>query len=742
MANLHLHEKVNLLLNSAYSKRSNNIQQSIALAQNALQLSKELNDTSLIVKSLEQLSFFYMIISDFVNSKKHAKEAIIHYTAINNELGIANTKYTIASIHYKTDNYHKGLIYLIEALKIYKKHNKFKNISKVEKAIGTAYEFIGDYSNAFTYYKHAVRNAQKAKCISLEANALNNLSGLLVKNKKYNAAMKMITHSMKLKKQSGDARGYGFAIYGRGKVHLALGDYKNSEIDFLQAIDTFNQVIEVIGACMVYNKLGRLYYKINDLQKSKETVLKGLELSVAYNLSMTKVKGYHLLYKIYKRKNKIKKSFKYLELYLSEKEATMNTQTKHVMENYNMINKMNVLEKEALHQREKQKIIDKKNKGEQQALKLKQEFLSVMSHEIRTPLNAMTTIASILEDQVVGENKKLLKSLQFASNNLINIVNNVLDFTKLDAKKTVLEEDNTNLNNLCNYIVNLHSNVAKQKGLELVLINTIPKTRNYLLDETKLTQIISNLISNAIKFTEKGKVILTLKLKKEEEKQDTILISIKDTGEGISKENCKKIFTSFSQIKPVMTRKQGGTGLGLAIVKKLVKLHQSRIYVKSKEQEGSEFYFTLQLEKTTPTPAANKPIFEQLKDKKVLLAEDTIMNAILIKKVLLKWGVTTEHVANGKIAVEYAKVKKYDFILMDLHMPEINGIDATKLIKSNKDNINSNTPIFAITADVMTTQNKEYTGLFNAILWKPLDIEKLYKALTTNKTLQLESTLV
>ncbi|MBU2939490.1 response regulator [Lacinutrix sp. C3R15] len=740
MANLLLHEKVNLLLNSAYSKRSNNIQQSITLAQKALLFSKELKDDSLTGKSLEQLAFFYMIISDFVNSKKYVQEAISYYTAINDKLGIANAKYTIASIHYKTDNYHKGLIHLIEALKIYKNHDDYTNISKVKKAIGTAYEFIGDQSNAFSYYKHAVKYAQKAKCTSLEANALNNLSGLLIKRKKYNAAMKMITHSIKLKKQSGDTRGYGFAIYGRGKVYLALGDYKNSEVDFLQAIDTFNKAIEVIGSCMVYNKLGKLYYKINDLEKSKETVLKGLELSVAYNLSMTKVKGYYLLYKIFKRKNKIKESFKYLELYLTEKEASMNTQTKHVMENYNLINKMNVLEKEALHQREKQKIIDKKNKGEQQALKVKQEFLSVMSHEIRTPLNAMTTIASILEDQVEGENKKLLKSLQFASNNLINIVNNVLDFNKLDAKKTALEVANTNLNDLCNYIVNLHSNVAKQKGLELIFINKVPNTRNYLLDETKLTQIISNLLSNAIKFTEKGKIVLKLKLKKEEEKHDSILIKVKDTGEGISKENSKKIFTSFSQIKPVMTRKQGGTGLGLAIVKKLVKLHQSKIYVKSKEQEGSEFYFTLQLEKTTPTPIVKKPISEQLKGKTVLLAEDTLMNAVLIKKVLLKWGVTTKHVSNGKIAVEYAKTKKYDFILMDLHMPEMNGIDATKLIRLNT--INNNTPIFAITADVMTTQNKEYSELFNAILWKPINIEKLHKALTTNKTLALESTLV
>jgi len=733
--NLQTIQEVNSLLDDAYSGRSTHIPKSIQTAKKALQSSRTLKNDALIGRSLSLLGLFYMIISDYQKSNEYSEEAIIYFKLENDERGIADAKYNIGSINYKTVKYHEGLIYLIDALSIYKKYKDYRNESKVEKAIGTAYEYIGDQYNAFSSYKSAIKNARKVSCINLESNVFNNLSGLLLKKGKPSIAMRMIEHSIKLKKKSGDIRGYGFAVYGRGKIYLALGELRKAEIDLLDAITSHTKVIEIIGACMAFNKLGKLYYKLKDFKKAETKTLEGLELSIFYNISMTKIKGYYLLYLIYKHENKLKKSFHFLELYLSEKEVIMNTQTQQVMQNYNLINKMNVLENEALLQKEKQLIIEKKNKDDQKAVRLKQEFLSVMSHEIRTPLNAMTSIISILEDQVYGENKKLLESLQFASKNLINIVNDVLDFTKLDSKKTTLELENTNFYTLCANILNLHGKLANSKNLELILVNEVPQNRNYFLDQTKFTQIISNLISNAIKFTEKGEVVFNVKIKHEDEKFDTILISVKDSGEGISEKGISKIFNSFSQIKPIMTRKQGGTGLGLAIVKKLVKLHQSKIQVKSKEQEGSEFYFSIKLKKAKPKAKKIKPIFKELNNKLILLAEDTSINAILIEKILSKWGITVEHAMNGKIAVDFAKNKKYDIILMDLHMPEMNGIEATKLIRDHK-NLNNNTPIFAITADVISTKKKKYSNLFNDVLWKPIEIEKLYNALLKNKSLQ------
>lgn len=728
ISNLQSIETIKLLLEDAYYERTSNISNSIETANRALKMSKAIGNKTYIGKSLNQLALYHMIISDFEQSKTYSRDAIAYFTLINDEQGIADANYSIGSIHYKTNNYHTGLKYLLESLRVYRKYKDLHNQSKVEKAVGTIYEYMGDHDNAFKSYKSSIKVARRVSDLNLETNVCNNLSGLLLKKKKPQFAMQIIEHSIKNKKITNDIRGLGFAVYGRGKVFYYTEDYENAKSDFLTAIHIHKDTVEYLGTAMGLHKLGVLYFKLESLDEAIAVLEESLELSITHNMSMIKIKNYHILYLIHKQNKNTEKALYYLEIYLSEKESVINAQTLKVMEDYDLIHKMNKLENEAELQRVEQKSIDKKNKEEQRTVKLKQQFLSIMSHEIRTPLNAITTIVSILEKRVKGENKELLQSLQFASNNLINIVNDILDFTKLDSRKSKLEPDNSNFYSLCDKILNLHLNVAYNKGLDIVLENNISKAQNYLIDETKMTQILSNLIGNAIKFTDKGGVTFSAELLEEKETHDVIKLSVKDTGEGILEKDITEIFESFSQVKPVMTRKQGGTGLGLAIVKRLVKLHGSEIKVKSKEHEGSEFYFIVELKKIKSVVVAKNNNYYKLKDKHVLLAEDTPINSMLIKKLLSNWGIITDHVVNGKEAFEFAKQKHYDFILMDIHMPEMNGLDATRLIKTEK-NLNRETPIYAVTADVMTNESEEGLNLFDGILLKPIEIEKLYSTL-------------
>lgn len=725
-------DQVISLLEEAYSGRINNLPKSIEQAEKALKMSREINNIALIGKSLNQLSLYYMIISDFDQSNSKSEEAIKCFEELDDEKGIADAKYNMGSVYYKTNNYHLGLAYLIDALQIYKKCEDLHNQSKVEKAVGTIYEYIGDPHNAFKSYKNAIKIARIIGDFNLESNVYNNLSGLLLKKQKTKIAMSMIEYSIVLKKRTNDIRGFAFAIYGRGKIHYKTGKLDLAEADFLEAAKTHNQMGENMGAAMALNKLGILYLKLDQLEKAENYGKQGLELTIKHNMSMIKIKSYHLLYLVFKERNNITNALIFLEFYLNEKESVINTQTLKVIENYDLINKMNILESEALLNQEKQKSIEKKNRDEEESVRIKQEFLSIMSHEIRTPLNAITTIVSILDNEAQGESKKLLNSLQFASTNLISIVNDILDFTKLDSNKAKLENQNVNLYTLCENIYNLHLGLANNKGLKFNLITNFSDKNFYYLDQTKIAQILSNLVGNAIKFTEYGKVDFCVELIKEKKKSDTILFTISDTGEGISEKDMSEIFVSFSQIKPIMTRKQGGTGLGLAIAKKLVELHKSEIKVKSVLKKGSDFYFTLKLKKVSQEiiQARNDP--SQLIGKHALLAEDTPMNALLMKKLLSNWGVITDHVVNGKEAFEAAKLKKYDFILMDIHMPEMNGFEATKLIRTNE-NPNQSSPIFAVTADVMAKDDKENAHLFNGILWKPLEIEKLFAALAHEK---------
>jgi signal transduction histidine kinase len=594
---LHDSKRVVLLLEEAYLLRTSNIVRSIDIAEGALSISKRMNDKSLIGKSLNQLSLFYMIISDFEKSTTKSQEAISFFKELNDERGIADANYNIGSVYYKTNNYHLGLVYLIDALKIYKKFDDLYNQSKVEKAIGTIYEYIGDGSNAFKSYKNAIRIARIIGDHNLESNVYNNLSGLALKNGKNAIALRVIQYSIKLKRQTNDIRGYAFAIYGQGKVFYKSGQFEQAEASFLEAIKIHIEMGEKMGTAMAYNKLGSLYLSQNLFEKAEKVVLEGLKISLEYNLSMMKIKLFHLLYLIFKKSNNKIKALEYLEFYLKEKEAVINTQTLKVIENYDLISKMNTLESEALLQKERQLIIDKKRKDEKESVKLKQQFLSIMSHEIRTPLNAITTIVSMLNEKVDAEGQKLLKSLHFASNNLIHIVNDVLDFTKLDANKAKLEVRPTNFRALLDNIFHIYEGLANEKGLQFSLNTNVSESITYLIDETKITQILGNLIGNAIKFTEKGNIIANIQLVNSTKTYDVIKINVVDTGEGISEEDLNQIFVSFSQIKPILTRKQGGTGLGLAIVKKLVELHKSKIKVRSELGVGSDFYFELKLKK-------------------------------------------------------------------------------------------------------------------------------------------------
>ncbi|MGK4568604.1 ATP-binding response regulator [Flavobacterium sp. 3HN19-14] len=720
-------KQIEKLLEEAYASRVSNLNHSIALATSALQLSRESGFRLSEAKSLNQLSLYYMIMGDYVRSTAMAESAISHYEALDDDKGIADAKYNIAGVYYKTDNFHLGLIYLIDALKIYQKYNDWHNQSRVQKSLGTIYEYIGDQNNAIGAYEKAIEAARKTGDLNLESNAYNNLSGVLLKQNKILQALEMIETSIAMKIQTGDTRGYAFAIYGRGKVRSRAGQHEAAEIDFLEAIGIHHEMGERLGLGMAYNKLGALYLKTGQMDKAKNTATKGYAFSEKYNMAIIKFKCDYLLYRIHKQEGNHLIALEYLERYITERESVINTQTLKVMDSYDMIIRMKTLEKEAELQKERATLIEKKNRAEE-GVRVRQEFLSSMSHEIRTPLNAITTIVSLLGNQADEEDKKMLKSLQFASNNLIRIVNDILDFTKLDEGKSKLECHPANLNTICRNTAGTYEALANDKGLILELKTDNAISADYLLDETKLTQILGNLLSNAIKFTDEGRVEMEVSLLETKAQSDRILFKIKDSGEGIPEENIAEIFDSFSQIKPVMTRKQGGTGLGLAIVKKLISLHGSSIHVESVYGKGSVFYFELLLEKTASSVSATTINLQQLTGKNALLAEDTQINAMLMMRLLSKWGIATDHVLNGKLALEQSSERQYDFILMDLHMPEMNGFEATKLIRTSG-NRNSKTPIFAVTADIMAKNQEEYVPYFNGFLWKPLEIEKLHSAL-------------
>lgn len=715
------------LLQDAYAARMNNLKRSIELAEEALALSRNIQDIALIAKSLSQLSLYLMIMGDYEPSMQYSQEAMKYFEELHDDHGIADAKYNIAGIYYKTDNYHLGLSYLIDALVIYRKFNDYHNESRTAKSMGTIYEYFGDQKNAVISYENAIEAARKVPDLNLESNAYNNLSGVYLKQGRIEEALQLAERSVVIKKQTGDRRGLAFAIYGRGKVYARTQRHTEAEQDFLDAMAIHREMGERLGLGMVYCKLAALYVELGSLSKAKKYLQYGQQLSDQFNIVIIKFKCDYLLYQVYKAENNHEQALQHLERYIQEKEIVINSQTLKVIENYELITRMRTLEQEAQSQREKAEIMEKKDRAEE-ALRIRQEFLSTMSHEIRTPLNAVVTITALLKDKSDPEEMQLLDSLRFAGNNLLIVINDILDFTELESGKAKLEMRQTQVKPLLENIWHTYESLAKDKGLKLSLKTDIALAQTYDIDETKLSQILGNLISNAIKFTEQGRVVIEVEKVEESGETDLLRFQVSDTGEGIPEKHLDEIFDIFSQIKPITTRKQGGTGLGLAIVKKLVDLHGGVVDVNSKVGSGSVFSFQIRYRRGNVPQKTETAFASQLQNKTALLAEDNEINAFVAITLLTRWGVVAERAVNGKEAVEKARQRAYDFILMDIHMPEMNGFDATANIRTSE-NPNKHTPIFAFTADVTAGQDENYASFFNGFLWKPLQMEKLHDAL-------------
>lgn len=371
-------------------------------------------------------------------------------------------------------------------------------------------------------------------------------------------------------------------------------------------------------------------------------------------------------------------------------------------------------------------LIAAKESAERSSL-AKSQFLSTMSHEIRTPMNAVIGASNLLlEDETRPEQIESLQLLKSAGSNLMRLINNILDFSKIELDKVEFELVSVDLMQLMREAMNAHTLEAQKKGI-VIELETDRSSYLYTLDPIRFIQVINNLLSNAVKFTEEGKVVVSVKVLEETPEQDTIRVSVKDTGIGIAADRQRKIFDSFSQENIDTTRKYGGSGLGLAITRRILQKLNSAIDLTSVKGEGSEFSFNLQLKKhkmqqqqpTHPPVISNNSIAGM----RVLLVEDNKMNILIMMKFLSRWNVVCDTCESGKDALEKLKEETYELILMDLHMPDMDGFETTTIIRS----FNTKVPIFALTADAFAeTRIKALACGMNDFIPKPFDPETLF----------------
>lgn len=352
-----------------------------------------------------------------------------------------------------------------------------------------------------------------------------------------------------------------------------------------------------------------------------------------------------------------------------------------------------------------------------QAIEAKSNFLAIMGHELRTPLNGIIGFSELLAmTEVPAEAEEQIALLNQSASNLMELLNEILDFSKLEADKVELEEKSIDAFSFMNSLLEINKIKAKRKDLKIVL-EVDERLRNFTGDPLRLRQVLNNFIDNAIKFTHQGHV--TIKLKKQlHRKQPTILFEVQDTGTGIRSEQLEHIFNPFSQADNTVTRKYGGTGLGLAICSQLINLMDGAYGVESEIGKGSLFWFRLPLRQNdqvsidfSDTRSTKQNIAEDNHlECQLLLAEDNETNQKLAVKLFAQFDLVPDIANNGREAIEMATQRHYDLIFMDYHMPEMSGLEAIEHIRDPaNNNPNMSTPIIAMTADTQRSINNKLT---------------------------------
>lgn len=387
-----------------------------------------------------------------------------------------------------------------------------------------------------------------------------------------------------------------------------------------------------------------------------------------------------------------------------------------------------------------------KEKAEE-ASRIKQEFMAVVSHEIRTPLNAIMGMTNLIQKTSLSPlQSDYINTVQISADNLQGIINSILDFSKIEAGKMTLQKIPFNLKKTLQNIINSNEFKAEQKGLGLFLKFDEKLNVTLLGDSIRLSQVLLNLVSNAIKFTDKGTISLEARLITKMNNALVVEFNVIDTGKGIATDKQKLIFESFTQEDSSISRKYGGTGLGLSISKQLVELMGGDLRVRSEISEGSTFSFVVGF------PISQEPIEESkqnnlsgniLVGKKILLVEDNAMNQFFAQKLLEGWGIKVDIAQNGLEGVEKFRAKYFDCILMDIQMPEMDGFQATKIIRTE----NKQVPIIALTALVIDEEIEHFSRIgMNDYIAKPFVadelLQKLVKHISVPQNYSLSATKI
>ncbi len=682
-----------------YNSKINNYKNSLDYTQKAIDYAKSKSDVKAEANASSSLGLLYFDLKKYDDAIEILNKSIVLYNKLSPSAEQAYAYYNLGLCYMEKENYSEAEMIFNKTQIIYQTIKIPDAIELLNLQKGIVYKAKGKYKLASQIFSSIL--AKPTDPYSIKGEALYQIGTLEADQNRYNLSLNYLKRAQDMADQGNNMDLKSKIYFSLSSVYEQISDIENS-FAFLKKHNHLRDSISTISA----ERLGAEDY--NRFKANEK--LRTIEQMQREN-------------KRQKDQNKYAKVISILAIALI---SILSLLSLSLYKNNIIRNQSNLLLKEK--NSELQLAKDKAEK----ASKARAEFLSTVSHELRTPLNAINGITHLL----LAENPKksqlnYLTSLEFSGNYLLTFINEILEINRIESSTVVAEEINFNLKLLLENIQNsLKELASKNYNKYMIEIDdTIPNT--LLGDPTKLSQIFINLINNALKFTKNGEVKVIAKLMTLEDDQASVYFKIVDTGIGIPEDKQEMVFDSFSQGSIEINRKYGGTGLGLNIVKKLIEILGGQIKLESKVGKGSTFSFSLKFKLGSDMAIDDNKDYDEsiFTNKKVLLIEDNKINQMITQKMLTNKQMLVEIIDNGEDAIEAVKNNYYDLVLMDVHLPGINGTIATQTIRT----FDTHTRIIALTA-ISLNENREMLLSYgmNDVITKPFDPTNFYLVISQN----------
>jgi signal transduction histidine kinase/ActR/RegA family two-component response regulator len=754
--------QVQILNALAYNLVSTEPTLAIPYVERAIALSHKIGYARGEAAGLYNMGYYFQSQGNYTATINYSLKALKLYEKLADKKGIADCLNLMGIVSY-SKNHDVELSYFFRAIKLYQEINDWNNVAKIYGNIGDTYKDLGEYEKALLYLFKGVETSQHLKEKFMLGFCYSVIGEVYSKQGKYAEALNYLQKSKVIFEHDQDKVFLIYVMASMAGIYHKMNLYPLSVAYYQQALDSAQKYNFQEDIKLASLGLSQVYVSMNDYEKayhyqqlhiaSKDSLLntesthKIAEMKAGYELGK-KQSEISLLQKdaqIKDRESERQKLWMYLMLACllfilvltflmlrsirktREANRQLSRQKAEIQSQKEAIDQQN----EALENKNRELVLEKEKA--EQASQAKAEFLSTMSHEIRTPMNAVVGVSYLLlQDEYKPEQAEYLNILRFASENLLALINDILDYSKIEAGRIELEKTSFNLREMVLSIRQAHAIKAEDKGIELnaQLDDNLPAV--VVGDAVRLGQILNNLVGNAVKFTQHGSVTLVVKLLDAQFDAVTLRFVVKDTGIGIPADKIEHIFEQFTQASTDTTRKYGGTGLGLAITRKLLSLMDSQIEVRSELGKGACFSFDLKLQvgkeiQQTGQKKLNLDT-QKLTGLKVLLVDDSEVNRFIASSFLKRLDAEIHTAENGEEAVSMISKNFFDVVLMDLHMPVMDGYEATIAIRNLPIDYCREVPIFALTADaLLDIQDKAFEAGMTDYISKPFHPTELYQ---------------